>query len=124
MHQLATASGLECTNFDTLNGPLNDLSDTFVFDRLERRFRAGDYAAVSASPERPPFSKLHNLPGPGGPPLITVTVTEQYDRKDLAPDIKEKVRSQILVRIRVAKILKLCADMKAPFIFETAAFHE
>ena len=50
--------------------------------------------------------------------------TERYGRKDLAPDIKEKVRSQILVCIRVAKILKLCTDMKAPFIFETAVFYE
>ena len=42
---------MDCTNFDIVNGPLYDLSDTFVFDRLERRLRAGGYAAVFGSPD-------------------------------------------------------------------------
>ena len=124
LFELIVASGLDCTNFDIVNGPLYDLSDTFVFDRLERRVRAGDYAAAIASPECSPFSKLHNLPGPGGPPLTTVTGPERYGRRDLKPKTREKVRSQILVCIRVATILMIFLEMELPFIFETAEFQE
>ena len=81
-------AGLDCTNFDIVNDPRHDLSGTFVFGRLERRVRVGDYAAVFASPVCSLFSKLHNLLGPGGPPLTTVSGSERYGRKDLAQILK------------------------------------
>ena len=49
---------------------------------------------------------------------------ERYGRKDLAPEVKEKVRKQILVCVSVAEILRLLTDMKILWIFETAAFFE
>lgn len=121
---LALAAGLQGHNFDTANGPTGDLADSFNFDRIIDGVKAGEYSAVFASPECGPFSRLHNLPGPGGPPLTTATGPERYGRKDLAPATYERVRTQILVCVRVAKVLKLCTEMHIPFLFETAGFHE
>ena len=112
LSNLASAAGVGGRNYDTQNGPTGDLADTYNFDQVVGDFKAGEYSAVFASPECGPFSKLHNLPGPGGPPLTTATGPERYGRKCLAPPIYERVRAQILVCIRVAQILKLCIEMR------------
>ena len=70
------------------------------------------------------ISTLHNLPGPGGPPLTTAIGPERYGRKDLAPDTKELVQTQILVCVRVARILKLFTDMKISWIFESTVCYD
>ena len=48
LHQLFSADGMACANYDTQNGPLGDLADTYIFDKVEADVRAGDYAAAIA----------------------------------------------------------------------------
>ena len=64
LFQLLLAMGLECVNYDILNGSQFDLVDDAVWEPLLRRIDAGEYAACFACPMCATFSKLLNLPGP------------------------------------------------------------
>ena len=64
LFQLLLAMGLECVNYDILNGSQFDLVDDAVWEPLLRRIDAGEYAACFACPMCATFSQVLNLPGP------------------------------------------------------------
>lgn len=89
------------------NGPPYEPSYTFVFDRLARRLRAGDYAELFACPGCSPFSKLHTFRGLGSSPHHGVWVSTIRTKRPQS-GYPEKIRNQILVCIRVATRLQIC----------------
>ena len=55
--------GVVCDGYDALNGPQSDPADTYVFDKIHRDVRAGEYAAGYACPDTTMFAKLRSTTG-------------------------------------------------------------
>ena len=121
---LIRAAGCDCTNFDLANGQEFNMCDTYVYDGTFARVKAREFTAAFASPPCTPFSVLHERPGPGGPPPVTVEGPERYGKRNLDPAVAERTKASILICIRVANILKEFVELKLPFLFETAEFVE
>ena len=54
--------------------------------------------------------------------MVTADGPERYGIRGLPPHQQTRVKSMILICIRVAKILQLFRNQGKPFMFETAAF--
>ena len=109
--------GLDCVNYDILNGSQCDLVDDAVWEPLMRRIAASEFAACFACPWCATFSQVLNLPGP--PPLRDAEGPGRYGRKDPRPNQQEQVRKHTVVAIRVATALKSFLSLKLPFVSET-----
>ena len=121
LYNLLVSAGLECVNYDKVNGQQFDLVDDVVKDAILHDIAAGEYVAAFASPECSTFSKLHNLPGP--PPLRTATGPERYGIKKNNIEQAEKVRIHTLMAVRVAQALDLLTELRIPWLYETPAIH-
>ena len=121
LYNLFVSAGLECVNYDKVNGQQFDLVDDVVKDEILHDIAAGEYVAAFASPECSTFSKLHNLPGP--PPLRTATGPERYGIKTNNIEQAEKVRIHTLMAVRVAQALDLLTELRIPWLYETPAIH-
>ena len=92
LHSCFTKEGVISDGFDAANGPQSDPADTFVFDRIMKDVRAGEYAAAYACPDTSLFARLRSTTGP-----------QRYGNlSELTMAEKEKVRAQNILCTRTA----------------------
>jgi hypothetical protein len=111
LHEYFAKEGVVCDGYDVSNGPHNDPADTYVFERMHRDVRAGEYAAAYACPDTSLFAKLRSTTGP-----------QRYGNlAELTKVEKDLVRLQNIICTRVAKILDEMTRMNLPWICQTVA---
>ena len=111
LHSCFAKVGVISDGFDAANGPQNDPADTFVFDRILKDVKAGEYAAAYACPDTSLFAKLRSTTGP-----------QRYGNlSELTMAEKEKVRAQNILCTRTAKLLDEMTLRSLPWICQTTA---
>ena len=115
LHSCCAKEGVISDGFDAANGPQSNPPDTFVFDRILKDVRAGEYAAAYACPDAALFAKLRSTTG-----------SQRYGNlSELTMAEKEKVRGQnILLHTRTAKLLEEMTLRSLPCICQTTATNE
>ena len=96
LHEYFAKEGVICDGYDASNGPHSDPADTFVFERMQKDVRAGEYAAAYACPGTSLFTKLRSTTGP----------QRQGNLAELTKAEKDLVRAQNIICTRMAKILE------------------
>ena len=111
LHECFGKEGDICDGYDASNGPHSDPVDTYVFERMQKDVRAGEYAAAYACPDTSLFAKLRSTTGP-----------QRYGNlAELTKAEKDLVRAQRIICTRMSKILEEMTLMNLPWICQTTA---
>ncbi len=111
LHSYFAKEGITSDGFDAANGPQSDPADTFVYDRMMRDVKAGEYAAAYACPDTSLFAKLRSTTG-----------AQRYGNlNELTQAEKEKVRAQNIICTRTAMLLEEMTRLGLPWICQTTA---
>ena len=94
--------GMECDEYDVLNGPTYDVVDNSVWETLLKRIQSGYYSGLFAAP--PSDACLKSRGDPGEPPALRgVEGAGRYGYRQLSVSDKALVRLHNLMAVRAAQ---------------------
>ena len=110
--------GLECEEWDIVNGEHFDLTDGEVWLKLKRRIDDGEFDGALLGPPCNSFSNARNFVDGGPPPLRAASGPARYGRSGLLPKDKEAVRIGTLLAVRAAEVMNTFVDQCKPVCVE------
>ena len=110
--------GLECEEYDLVNGSQEDLANDFVWETLKRKIQSGYYAGLVSGPPCTSFSNARKPDGRGPLPLRGPTGPDRYGLPGLRDKDREDVRIGTLLAQRSAEAARMIDAQQKPSITE------
>ena len=110
--------GIECDEYDTVNGKQYDLVSDTVWSSVLQDVKMGKYDGVLMAPPCNTYTNARKADDGGPKPLRGPKAPELYGLSSLREEDKEKVRVGTLLAVRTAELARVCAELEIPCIIE------